>query len=166
MNSASLTDTILEALPVAVYAIRDGRFVYLSARFAQVLGYTKDEMLALDSVTRVIAEPQRELVSEMLRRRDAGFVDETRFFATVRCRDGTLLDAEVHGPVTEFDGERIVIGIAVDMTAHLASARKLIEREEYFRALTENIADVIAILDSAGRVTYVKPSVNRTLGWH
>jgi len=166
MPTPSLTDTILEALPVAVYALRDGRFVYLSERFAQSLGYTKEELLALDCVTQVIAEPQRDQINEMLRRRAKGSSEESRFFTTVRCRDGKLLDAEVHGSVTEFEGERIVIGTAVDMTAHVASTRKVIEREEYFRALTENIADVIAILDSAGRVTYVNPSVTRILGGH
>jgi PAS domain S-box-containing protein len=35
--------------------------------------------------------------------------------------------------------------------------------EEYFRALTENGSDVIAILDPEGRFSYVSPSVERTL---
>jgi len=37
--------------------------------------------------------------------------------------------------------------------------------EERFRALVENSSDALLLVDRQGRVTYVTPSVERTLGW-
>jgi len=42
---------------------------------------------------------------------------------------------------------------------------ELARREKYFRALTENSLDVVAILDRAGNYTYVSPSVERVMGY-
>ncbi len=39
------------------------------------------------------------------------------------------------------------------------------DRERYFRALIENISDVIATLDASGRIIYVSPALTRVLGY-
>ncbi|HXH91317.1 MAG TPA: PAS domain S-box protein, partial [Thermoanaerobaculia bacterium] len=77
--------------------------------------------------------------------------------------DGSILEAEIHGSVIYVDNRRIIIGAAVDVTGQAAINRRVKEREEYFRALTENVSDVIAILDTEGRITYVSPSAERVL---
>jgi PAS domain-containing protein len=84
----------------------------------------------------------------------------------VQCRDGTVLDAEIHGSVADIAGDRVLIGAAVDVSTHLDLARKLSDRERYFRALTEHISDVIFIIGPAGNVHYVSPSIEQHLGGH
>ncbi len=39
------------------------------------------------------------------------------------------------------------------------------EAQERYRVLVDNAADVIGVLDTAGRMQFVSPSVRRTLGW-
>jgi PAS domain S-box-containing protein len=159
----SLTDTA----PVAIfcYRINAGRFSYVNPKFAQELGYEREEILALDSVTDIIADDQKEIVNEMIRRRECGDSEELRYVTKVRCRDGSLLDAEVYSSVADIGGERVVIGAAVDMTSHITAHRTLREYEEYFRALAENVSDVVEIVGGDGRLTYVSPSVERVLGY-
>jgi PAS domain S-box-containing protein len=41
----------------------------------------------------------------------------------------------------------------------------LSKREKYFRTLTENSLDVLAIINREGKFTYISPSVEHTLGW-
>ncbi|HKV23367.1 MAG TPA: PAS domain S-box protein [Candidatus Acidoferrum sp.] len=43
--------------------------------------------------------------------------------------------------------------------------RQLLEREELFRLITENVADVIAVVDMEGRRLYNSPSYNNVLGY-
>jgi two-component system cell cycle sensor histidine kinase/response regulator CckA len=162
---ASLCRLIDEA-PVAVfrYGISSGRLSYVNEKFAASLGYTPEEILQLGSVTDIIAEDQRDVVKEMIRRREAGDDRQVRYLTKVRCRDGTLLDAEIHGAVANGADGRIVIGAVVDMTNHVAAARQLREREEYFRALTEKVSDVIAIVSREQVLTYVSPSIEHVLG--
>jgi PAS domain S-box-containing protein len=158
--------TLVNEAPVAVfrYGISSGRLSYVNAKFAQSLGYTVREILELDSVTDLIAEDQRDEMREMIQRREAGDDREVHYVTKVRCRDGSLLDAEVFGSVADIDGGRIVIGAAVDVTTKIAANRQLREREEYFRALTDHVSDVIAIISSEHVLTYISPSVHRVLG--
>jgi PAS domain S-box-containing protein len=162
----TIAEAVVDKLPIAVYAIDDDRFVYVNAKFAETLGYTKQEILGLKSALDIIPGGQKKIVGEILRRRAAGTLAELRYVTTARRHDGTLLDAEIHGSVADIDSGRIAIGAAVDIAARLELSRKLNEREQYFRALTEHISDVIAILDPLGSVEYVNPSVELHLGGH
>ncbi|HEV8433109.1 MAG TPA: PAS domain S-box protein [Thermoanaerobaculia bacterium] len=157
----------IDDLPVALftYSVDTARFTSVNAKFAATLGYGPAEILALGSVTDIIPEDQREQMREMLRRRQSGDDREVRYTTKVRCRDGTILDAEIHSSIADIDGERVVVGVAVDVTTQTASHGHLREREEYFRALTEHARDAVAIASSDHVLTYVSPSVTRVLGY-
>jgi two-component system, cell cycle sensor histidine kinase and response regulator CckA len=157
---------LVDDAPVAVfsYSVESARFTYVNAKFAQTLGYTEDEILGLESVTDIVPEDQRAAVQEMIRRREAGDDREVRYITKVRCREGTLLDAEVHSSIADLASGRLVIGVAIDVTTQAATNWLLREREEYFRALTDHLSDVIVIINSDGVLTYVSPSVERVLG--
>jgi PAS domain S-box-containing protein len=158
-------ETIIDALPLAAYVTENGRFAMVNARFARALGYTKDELLAMESVTQIVVTEEQEFVREMLRRRQAGEQNDTRYVTQIRARDSRICDAELHGSVAYVDGRRLLIGAAVDITVHSQERRRVLEREEHFRALTENVSDIIAILDGRGVISYITPSVGRMLGY-
>ena len=158
---------MLDAMPVAVfgYGIEHGRLSYVNPKFAATLGYEVQEILAMPSVLDIIADDQRPIVAEMIRRRESGDETPSRFVVGVRRRDGNVLQAEVHGSVADHAEGRIVIGAAVDVTSHMANHRQLRDREEYFRALTDHLSDVIAIIDGDHVVTYLNSCVERILGY-
>ena len=54
--------------------------------------------------------------------------------------------------------------ISSDITERKVAEDSLRHKEEYFRALTENSSDFIAVLNSDGSVRYESPSVERVLG--
>ncbi len=158
---------LIDDAPVAVfcYCVDCSRFMYVNAKCARTLGYTIEEILALESVNDIIPDDQRAAVQEMIRRREAGDDRQVRYTTKVRCRDGTVLDAEVHRTIANIGAERHVIGVAIDVTSQTATNWQLREREEYFRALTDHLSDVIAIINSDGVLTYVSPSVARVVGY-
>jgi len=158
-------ETVFDALPLAAYVMENGRFAVINARFARALGYTKEELMAMESVVEIVVPEEQEFVREMLRRREVGEQNEVRYITHIRTRDGLICDAELHGSVAYVNGRRLLIGAAVDITAHSQERRRTLEREEHFRALTENVSDIIAILDPRGVVSYVTPSVERMLGY-
>jgi PAS domain S-box-containing protein len=158
---------LIDDAPVAAfcYGVDCGRFMYVNAQFAQTLGYSIDEIFALASVTDIIVDDQRAAVQEMIRRRERGDDRHARYTTKVRCRDGTVLDAEVHSTIANIGTERHVIGVAIDVTSQTAASRQVHEREEYFRALTDHLSDVIAIINGDGVLTYISPSVARVIGY-
>jgi two-component system, cell cycle sensor histidine kinase and response regulator CckA len=164
-HQQSLSSILLHAVTVGAYIIENGRFSYVNEKFAATLGYTKEEILAMASVSEIIVDEYREFVEEMIRRRAAGDRREVRYVTRVRRRDGAIVDVEIHGSVAEIDGRQLIVGAAVDMTDQPRASQRLLEREEYFRALTEHSSDVIVILDRDGRRTHVSSSVERILGY-
>lgn len=56
-----------------------------------------------------------------------------------------------------------VAGHVVDITDMKAAQEVLRDSEARFRALVEGSADMVAVLDTAGRITYISPSVARLL---
>jgi len=160
----TIADAVVDRLPIAVYAVNNDRFVYVNTKFAETLGYTKQEILDLASAVDIIPGGQKEIVSEILRRRAAGTLGELRYITTARRRDGTLIDAEIHASVADIESGRLAIGVATNVAPHMELSRKLNEREQYFRSLTEGISDVIFVLDPLGTVTYVSQSIREYLG--
>lgn len=161
---AALPEIVAEKLPIAVYAIEDNRFVYINEKLAETLGYTESELLALESSLDLVAPEQREVVEDIVRWRATGPPQEVRYLAAVRRRDGVVLDAEIHGSAVEVSGKRVLLGAAVDVSAHHGLTRKVMDREEYFRALTNDISDVVVITDPLGTIVYLSASVERRLG--
>jgi two-component system, cell cycle sensor histidine kinase and response regulator CckA len=126
-----------DAAPVATYVVENGRFTFVNRTFADTTGYTTEEILALTSAAELL--------------------DESEHAIRIRCRHGSILETQIHRSVVDAGGRRMIVGVAVDINA-------IAERNEYFRALTENGSDVIAILDAEGCTTYVSPSAEIVLG--
>jgi PAS domain S-box-containing protein len=63
------------------------------------------------------------------------------------------------GVVTGFQGS------CRDVTDRVEAGRALRESEERFRSLTENLSDVISVVDSNGTIVYQSPSIERVLGY-
>ncbi len=58
-----------------------------------------------------------------------------------------------------------ITGTLVDVTARRAAEDALKRNEEYFRALIENAADVVAVFDERGVLRYASPALDRVLGY-
>ncbi|HEX9502222.1 MAG TPA: PAS domain S-box protein, partial [Thermoanaerobaculia bacterium] len=164
-EQADLYGPLIEEAVVAVYSIRNGRFSFVNQKFAQILGYTKEELLALESFADIIPEEERERVSEIVRSREAGEHRALRYVTKVRTRDGRLIDAEIHGSSADTADGRLVIGAAVDVTDRESADKQIRDREEFLRVIAQNIADIVLIVDRNGTITYISGSVESVLGY-
>jgi len=162
---ADRLETLLDASPVAAYMVEEGRLTCVNAKLAQTTGYTKEEILRIGDPTEFVVPEQREYVREMIRRRQSGEQEDIRYITRIRCRDGRIVDAEVHGSTAFVDRRRALIGVVIDISKQATEQRQAKEREEYLRALTENVSDVIVILDRSGFISYVTPSIETMLGY-
>jgi len=94
--------------------------------------------------------------------------------ATKRQRTFTLADQKAASIVASIAAPALVntqlyqeLDLHVqERTAELATANEALRREEeYFRSLTENALDLVAVLDAEGKIRYVSPSVSHMLGY-
>src|SRR5690606_31624233 len=113
----------------------------------------------------VVAEQDRELVAENMRRRLSGEVESIRYSFHGLRRDGSIIIVEAHGTRTELDGRPAVISTLLDITERQRREDDLRQREEHFRSLIENAWDVIQVIDARDAIRYISPSVSRVLGY-
>ncbi len=67
-------------------------------------------------------------------------------------------------PIQDLYGRRMLGGVAVNVTERMQAEEQLHQTEEQFRLITENVADLIAVVDLEGKRVYNSPSYKAILG--
>jgi PAS domain S-box-containing protein len=136
-----------------------GKYIDVNSSGCAMLGYTRAELLEKYFSELLPVEDKEKIPPRF---------DELRAGKAVRserrliCKDGSLLEVEISGKMLT-DGR--LQGIVRDVTERRQAEEKLKQREEYFRALVENISDVIVLVDEEGRILYTTPSAQNLLGY-
>lgn len=133
-----------------VVIIQNGRFGYVNGVFEHIFGYSATEALALESVLDVIAEEDRGLVEDNLRRRLAGEVDSLQYTLRGRRKDGEEVPVEVYGIRTEADGKPAILGIVLDQRERVRAEAALRESEQRFRGIFDATYQFIGLLSPDG----------------
>jgi PAS domain S-box-containing protein len=112
--------TIIENSSVGIVAaeIGTGRFLYVNPVLCRMLGYTRDELLAL-SIRSIHPEEELPLIEKTFSRHEDV---QTR----CRRRDGSQFDVDIKAVMTELDGTPCLIGFFTDITD-----RRLLDEERY-----------------------------------
>jgi PAS domain S-box-containing protein len=142
---------------------QDGRAIFVNQRYAEIFGYTTDEILAMPDTNGLVLESERPIVAEMMRGRLAGEGDV--HYQTVGQRsDGSTVPIEVYGSSFILDGRLATTATVLDVSARARAEAALRESEERFRALS--VASPVGIFNSngAGQVTYANPRLLQIWG--
>ncbi len=131
--------TLVDQALVGIYLIQDGRFRYVNPRLAEIFGYSEEEFLKELTVPDLIAENDRELVMDNLRRRQAGEIDEAHYSFKGRHKDGSIIHVEVHGHRTQYQGRPAVLGALLDRTAWAEAEAGVHIRDRALRAIGEGV---------------------------
>ncbi|MEK7736855.1 MAG: PAS domain S-box protein, partial [Pseudomonadota bacterium] len=149
--------TIVQSSMDGFWAVDDGgRFLDVNEAYCQLIGYTREELLAMTISDIEAAESSEETESHIRRIVETGY---DRFETRHRRRDGKLLDVEVSVHfVDTAEGGRMYVFLR-DISAHKQREECLRLSEEKFRLLFERAPIGLAIAGKDYRLT----EVNRTL---
>uniref|UniRef100_UPI003F579214 PAS domain S-box protein n=1 Tax=Halosimplex halobium TaxID=3396618 RepID=UPI003F579214 len=150
------TDDILDAIDDVFYVLDDdGDLLRWNETLAEVTGYDDDEIAGMHA-TDFVVEADREAVRNGVANIEelAGVPLEARFETS----DGETIPFEiVASPLENPDGERIIAGIARDISERKA-------RERQLEAIVENTEDPIYIKDREGRYQFVNEALASYFG--
>lgn len=107
---------LVEQSLVGIYIIQGGTFSYVNPRMAEMFGYTQDEIIGKKNVRDLVYEPDRETVETNIQKRLQGEIPSIHYGFRGRRKDDKVIDIEVHGTRTQFNGLPAVIGTALDIT--------------------------------------------------
>jgi two-component system, cell cycle sensor histidine kinase and response regulator CckA len=144
---------------------------YVSPSAGRLRGYSPEEVVRQALSERVRAEDLQHLVARFRERRErleAGDEAARTGAYTVRqpTRDGGEIAVEMAVTlVTDGSGRVVeVLGVSRDVTDRVRAEERLRESEESYRALVENLPDIVMRTDSEGKPIYVSPSVQEVAG--
>jgi diguanylate cyclase (GGDEF)-like protein/PAS domain S-box-containing protein len=158
-------ESLVEQALVGVYVVQDGRIVYANPRLGELFGYRVDDLLALPSVDTLIDPDERAEVKERLRQRISGETTTSTHVMNGVRRDGRRVELDVYSTRTEHDGRPAVTGTMIDVTARRERERELEAREQRYRDLFENAADILYTCDLNGGITSINRAGERLTGF-
>jgi two-component system NtrC family sensor kinase len=138
-----------------------GKVYEANRRFAEMLGYTPEEVRELSVWDWEFQYPP-EQVAEMIRT-----VDETgdHFETRHRRKDGTVYDVEISTNGAIYAGQKLIFCVCRDITARKQAEAALRESEEKYKNLVGATSDIIWETDAEGRFTFISPKVKDILGY-
>jgi PAS domain S-box-containing protein len=146
-TSDRFTDLSLDLFCTAGF---DGFFKRLNPAWSKVLGFSIEELMSRPYLEFVHPEDRQATVdeSDSLARQEITFAFENRYL----CKDGSF--KLLSWNAISDPEQKLIYGIARDITEHKKAERELKESEERFRLLVNSVKDyAILVLDSAGNVT-------------
>jgi PAS domain S-box-containing protein len=132
---------------------RNGRFLAANAAYQRMLGYSAEELRTrtfMDITYEEDREANRRLAAELLEGKRQSF----ELVKRNRRKDGTLMWVSIHVSLIPGTGsnEQMFMSIVDDITERKRAEEALGRSERQFRALFEEAAVGIALVDLAGRL--------------
>jgi len=167
---------LVEQSIAGIYIIQDGKFVYVNPRFAQIFGYASEYELMDSSFAAlsVVAEPDRGMVAENMRRRLEGEVQTIEYTFTGLRKDGTTVEVGTNGASASYHGQPAAIGLLQDISEKKQAEEKIRHYLEQLKVALLSTVEVATSLSelrdpyTAGherRVAEIAAAIGIELGW-
>jgi two-component system cell cycle sensor histidine kinase/response regulator CckA len=158
--------TLVEQSLQGLLVMQDLRIVFANTAFAEICGYSVEELLSLapqDVVTMIHSEDQA-FVWEHYRDRLMGKLTPARYEYRGIRQDGTVRWLEMSANRIEYQGKPAVQAAIVDITERKQAEEKLQESERKFRTFTESAPAAILIYQDY-QCVYANPGAEQITGY-
>ncbi|MCB2204127.1 PAS domain S-box protein [bacterium] len=156
---------LVERALSGVYIIQEREVVYVNPQMGEILGYTPEELIGTDPI-RHVHEEHRECMAELHEMRLSNFGPGERLEIKVVTSSGEARWVELHSVSAKIAGKRTVLGNMRDITDRKKAAEYALEHQVMMQLITENMADVLWVMDpESRRFRYVSPSVQQLRGF-
>ncbi len=117
-----------ERSPAIVLIARSGRFVYCNANVLAITRYSEGELLGMD-IAELIHPDHRELVTDRHNRRLSGEDVLSRYEGMIITKFGDVRWWAISATAIDYEGERAILAICMDVTDRKQAEQRLRERE-------------------------------------
>ena len=141
-----------------------GQISFLNPRTAELLGYTKEELLG-KHWSYIVPEDYLEMVETEAKKRPQGISSTYEACITAKtghCIPVIITATPIFSITGEFDG---VLTVFTDITERKKAEKELRESKEKYQMLVEKLEEGIILEDAEGHVTFVNPKAAEMLGF-
>ncbi|MGY5880665.1 MAG: PAS domain S-box protein [Candidatus Thorarchaeota archaeon] len=129
--------------------IQNDRYAYVNPSFGKIVGYSVDEILAMspqEGWDLIYPEDKKYLLSIADNRREGKLIPMPYEYRFIR-RDGSIRWVQAFSGKIEFEGEKAVQVLIIDITEQKEAAKNLRESEAKYRSLAEQSPQCITIMN-------------------
>lgn len=107
---------LVEHSLTGIYILQNDRFTYVNPLTAEIFGYTQAEMISSVRPLDLVAEEDRQVVADNIRKlRDGSAKTVHETIRGIR-KDGSAIEIETQGSLTDYQGSPAIIGTLLDIT--------------------------------------------------
>ncbi len=125
---------LVEHAVVGIYIIQNGYFTYVNARFADIFGYSRNELIGRSHLELTHPE-DRTLAAHNVKKRLSGEKDGIEYTFRGITKNDKIRYIHVYGSVFLYEGERAIIGTLIDET-EMVETRKELEKLANYDSMT------------------------------
>jgi two-component system, chemotaxis family, sensor kinase Cph1 len=115
-KAEDLYTTVVENSLIGIYIIQEEKIVFANQRFADIYGFSKEEIIGKDSLDLVHPE-DRPLIAEVRQRRIEGKEAPKEYEARGLKKDGELIWIQRRNSFIHYEGKPAILGNVLDVTA-------------------------------------------------
>jgi PAS domain S-box-containing protein len=160
-ESESKFRALAEKAIVGIYLIQDNLLIYINSEFADISGYTTEELAGRLNFTELIYPDDLPIVRENIQKRISGEVESLRYDFRLRKKTGEIRHVEVFSSRTLYRGRPAIIGTLLDIT----DRRKTEDELRRLSTVIEQAVENIVITDTEGTIQYVNPAFEKNTGY-
>ncbi len=157
----NMNEGLIRTLPGIFYVLDgSGRFLKWNKQLERVLQYSGEEIARCHALD-LFAGTDRQLIEDNIRKVFA--VGETVVEAELVAKDGTRIPYYFTGRSVQHDGERVLVGMGIDLSERKQAERQLIASEMQLRAMFEAEPECVKLMSEDGTVLQMNPAGLRML---
>jgi len=154
---------LAEAMGDGLCIIEEMEIVYANKWLSSMLGWPIEELIG-KSFDRFIEPAYVENIRELFERHMEGEKNIDFVEAEARNKNGDKIYIELNSTIVEHEGVFALLAVIRDVTSRKMTEAALGESEEKFRALTENLNDVIIRFDGNCKILYANQIIESYAG--
>jgi PAS domain S-box-containing protein len=156
--------SLAEQSPNMIFINKDGRIVYANKKCEEVTGYKREEFYSPDfDFLTLIAPQSRDLIKEYYKEHSKGG-DVPTYEYTILNKAGERIDAINSCKLIHYEGGNAIIGVITDITHRKLAEEALRESESSYRAVVENSAEGIVVVQDQ-MLRFVNPAIVSMTGY-
>lgn len=143
---------------------QNNRIAFANPAFADMLGYSADDLLALENPLELVHAEDRNMVASAIAARLAGVDVPEQYEFRVIIRDGGIRYLEIFAALINYRSQPAIQTLTIDITERKQAEIQREEQEAQFRQLAEAAFEGIVISEQ-GRIALCNPQMAAMLGY-
>jgi PAS domain S-box-containing protein len=155
--------TLIESSLTGIFIHQDGKYVFVNNRFAEIHGYTPEELLGKEYWT-LIHPDEREALRQIVSKRLKGKIVPQRYEVRRLKKDGGTIYCEIMAALIEYRGRPAVMGNIIDITERKQAEEALREREARLAGILGAVTDHISMIDAQHNIVWANDIAKQLFG--